>query len=177
RVPQAPEPPAGAPESVRIFRAGKNFYRLRLLRWAVAQIGGVIGIVFSLTFLMWFRDEVRLVRESTPSPVVAPSPANPTGPPAITMPADRETRRAARRNNVRRDFSRLAQRTPDWALLLIEILEAGGILLFLVQLPLTAAATRLEYELHWYIVTDRSLRIRTGLLRLQEMTMSFANLQ
>jgi membrane protein YdbS with pleckstrin-like domain len=41
----------------------------------------------------------------------------------------------------------------------------------------TFAAVRLEFELHWYIVTDRSLRIRTGLLRLQESTMSFANLQ
>ncbi|MBC7368594.1 MAG: PH domain-containing protein, partial [Undibacterium sp.] len=36
---------------------------------------------------------------------------------------------------------------------------------------------RLDFELHWYIVTDRSLRIRTGVLRLQEATMSFANLQ
>ncbi len=42
---------------------------------------------------------------------------------------------------------------------------------------MTFVALRLEYELHWYIVTDRSLRIRTGLLRLQESTMSFANLQ
>ncbi len=43
--------------------------------------------------------------------------------------------------------------------------------------PLTYAIRRLDVELHWYIVTDRSLRIRTGLVRLQETTMSFANLQ
>jgi uncharacterized membrane protein YdbT with pleckstrin-like domain len=41
----------------------------------------------------------------------------------------------------------------------------------------TFAAVRLDFELHWYIVTDRSLRIRTGIWRLQESTMSFANLQ
>ena len=29
RVPPEPEPPAGAPESVRVFRAGRNFFRLR----------------------------------------------------------------------------------------------------------------------------------------------------
>jgi len=50
-------------------------------------------------------------------------------------------------------------------------------LLFLAQIPVSFAIVRLEYELHWYIVTDRSLRIRTGLIRLQESTMSFANLQ
>jgi len=59
----------------------------------------------------------------------------------------------------------------------IEAFEIGGILLFLVQLPVTFAAVRLDFEMHWYIVTDRSLRIRTGLWRLQETTMSFANLQ
>jgi uncharacterized membrane protein YdbT with pleckstrin-like domain len=36
---------------------------------------------------------------------------------------------------------------------------------------------RLDYELRWYMVTDRSLRIRSGIWRVQEMTMSFANLQ
>jgi uncharacterized membrane protein YdbT with pleckstrin-like domain len=41
----------------------------------------------------------------------------------------------------------------------------------------TYALVRLEFEQHWYIVTDRSLRIRTGILRLQESTMSFANIQ
>jgi len=38
-------------------------------------------------------------------------------------------------------------------------------------------AVRLEFEQHWIIVTDRSLRIRTGLFSLRDSTMSFANLQ
>ncbi len=42
---------------------------------------------------------------------------------------------------------------------------------------LTYAALRLDYELRWYVVTDRSLRIRTGIWKVQELTMSFANLQ
>ena len=57
------------------------------------------------------------------------------------------------------------------------VLKFFGIALYLVQIPLTYAIRRLDFEMHWYIVTDRSLRIRTGLLRLQESTMSFANLQ
>ena len=50
-------------------------------------------------------------------------------------------------------------------------------MIFVVQFLATFVAVRLEYEQHWYIVTDRSLRIRTGLFRVQESTMSFANLQ
>ena len=36
---------------------------------------------------------------------------------------------------------------------------------------------RLDYEQRWYVVTDRSLRLRTGVWSVREMTMSFANLQ
>ena len=36
---------------------------------------------------------------------------------------------------------------------------------------------RLDYELRWYVVTDRSLRIRSGLWKVEELTMSFVNLQ
>jgi uncharacterized membrane protein YdbT with pleckstrin-like domain len=36
---------------------------------------------------------------------------------------------------------------------------------------------RLDYELRWYIVTDRSLRIRTGVWNVRESTLTFANIQ
>lgn len=38
-------------------------------------------------------------------------------------------------------------------------------------------ATRLEYEMRFYILTDRSLRIREGVLFLRESTLTFANVQ
>ncbi len=66
---------------------------------------------------------------------------------------------------------------PAFLVPLIEFLEFLGIALFLVQAVITYCVVRLEFEQHWYIVTDRSLRIRTGILRLQESTMSFANIQ
>jgi hypothetical protein len=52
-----------------------------------------------------------------------------------------------------------------------------GIASYLVQIPFTFLMVRLDYELRWYIVTDRSLRIRSGLVRMREMTMTFANIQ
>jgi nicotinamidase-related amidase/membrane protein YdbS with pleckstrin-like domain len=68
-------------------------------------------------------------------------------------------------------------RLPGWVFPLIWLLKLSGFAFYLAQIPFTYAVRRLDYELRWYIVTDRSLRIRTGLVRLQESTMSFANLQ
>jgi uncharacterized membrane protein YdbT with pleckstrin-like domain len=59
----------------------------------------------------------------------------------------------------------------------IQVFELLGIVGFLLQLPVTFSAVRLDWKYRWYIVTDRSLRIRAGLWALQESTMSFANLQ
>ena len=39
------------------------------------------------------------------------------------------------------------------------------------------AVLRLNYEKRWYIVTDRSLRVREGVIGVQEMTVTFANIQ
>jgi uncharacterized membrane protein YdbT with pleckstrin-like domain len=39
------------------------------------------------------------------------------------------------------------------------------------------ALQRLDYEMRWYMVTDRSLRIREGVLVVREMTLTFANVQ
>lgn len=45
RVPAAPEAPAGDPGSVRVFRASKRYFRLRLIRWGLGQVGAVVGFV------------------------------------------------------------------------------------------------------------------------------------
>jgi membrane protein YdbS with pleckstrin-like domain len=60
---------------------------------------------------------------------------------------------------------------------LVNVLKAFGVLLFLAQIPVTYAIVRLDWEMRWYIVTDRSLRIRAGIWHVQEMTMTFANIQ
>jgi uncharacterized membrane protein YdbT with pleckstrin-like domain len=55
--------------------------------------------------------------------------------------------------------------------------EAVAVGVFLASLPITYFLQRLNYEMRWYIVTDRSLRIRSGVVWLQEITMTFANIQ
>ena len=55
--------------------------------------------------------------------------------------------------------------------------EVFGIVGFLVQLPVSLFLVLLDWEMRWYIVTDRSLRIREGVWRVNEMTMTFANVQ
>ena len=39
------------------------------------------------------------------------------------------------------------------------------------------ALVRLDFEKRWYLVTDRSLRIREGIVNVREMTITFANIQ
>jgi hypothetical protein len=172
KVPAQPEPPMGAPGSVRIFRAGQNLYKLRLAQWGFAQIGAIIGICFSLWFINNFTSEIAAIR--------AVSETATTNAQQMENGAAMDEAPAAASKTNRRNGENLARKLalwPDWTIGLISWAEYIAITLFILQLPVTLAAVRLEYEQHWYIVTDRSLRIRTGLFRLQESTMSFANLQ
>ncbi len=62
----------------------------------------------------------------------------------------------------------------DWRLLLLVIP--------LVAIAVAKAATlyvtiRLDYEMRWYVITDRSLLIREGVWTVQEITLTFANAQ
>jgi membrane protein YdbS with pleckstrin-like domain len=56
-------------------------------------------------------------------------------------------------------------------------LEVLGASFFVAQAVGTYFLLRLHYELRWYKVTDRSLRIRAGVVFVNEMTMTFANVQ
>jgi len=52
------------------------------------------------------------------------------------------------------------------------------VLTFLVVVNLfMLAVLRLEFEKRWYVVTDRSLRIREGVTTVREMSVDFANIQ
>jgi|UniRef100_UPI00404A8115 hypothetical protein len=172
KVPDQPEPPAGAPGSVRIFRAAGNYYKLRLVSWGFAQVGAIVGICFSLWFINNLTTEISSFRSNI-STAAAISPED--------KPDSGSTEKSATKTKEnRRDRGNLARklaRWPEWTMNLIKWAEYAAIVIFILQIPVTLAAVRLDYEQHWYIVTDRSLRIRTGLFSLQESTMSFANLQ
>lgn len=122
KVPPEPEPPAGAPESLRVFRAGRNFYRLLLVRWAFAQLAGIAVISYLL-------------------------------------------------------FSGILDFKIVWLSRLLTALEWFGLVSLIVQMPFTLFLVKLDFEMRWYVVTDRSLRIRYGLQRVRELTMTFANIQ
>lgn len=179
RVPPDPEPPFGAPGSVRVFRAGRNYYKLRLLGWGVGQLGALVGIVFSLWFLhqVGTATEKFQSRQSRATNAVPASEAVTNGVPVV------ETRKPASRRGenwkrpTREWLARLVAGWPKWIFPLLALLEFAGLGLYFVQVILSYAAVRLDFELRWYVVTDRSLRIRSGVWSVQEVTMSFANLQ
>jgi uncharacterized membrane protein YdbT with pleckstrin-like domain len=56
-------------------------------------------------------------------------------------------------------------------------LELFAWLVFIVQLPFSFMLVRLDFEMRWYLLTDRSLRIREGILRVREKTLTYANIQ
>lgn len=176
RVPPEPTPPLGAPGSVRVFRAGANFYHLRLAEWFVAQLGAAFGIAFSVVFLLAVQNEIEHVRAQQAHPVTTPATAPaPSSTPPTT--AAHPVSRSERALTPFRQAVAVAAGLPRWVIVVADILKIATVLFFLGQIPFSYAAVRLEYEQHWYIVTDRSLRIRHGLVSMLESTMSFANVQ
>jgi len=71
----------------------------------------------------------------------------------------------------------VGKKAPGGVNLAIDIVELIGIVGFVAQIPFTCLLVRLDYEMRWYIVTDRSLRIRTGVWNVRESTLTFANIQ
>lgn len=67
--------------------------------------------------------------------------------------------------------------TEQMLLWWVNIFEIAAVVLFLLQAIGSLLLLRLDFEQRWYIVTDRSLRIREGLYTMRERTMTFANLQ
>jgi len=128
KVPPKPDPPAGAPGSVRVFRASRNFLYYHLFKWGMGQLSTLLGIIVGL--YIFAAGWVEYI-----------------------------------------EFGPFAGEELFWAL------EVLGIGFFVVQMPFTLAGVLLDFRMRWYIVTDRSLRIREGVGRVREKTMSFANIQ
>jgi membrane protein YdbS with pleckstrin-like domain len=66
---------------------------------------------------------------------------------------------------------------PEPAQVIWRVAEPVLFLLFAASALITFFSQRLNYRLRWYIVTDRSLRIRTGILAMEELTMTFSYIQ
>lgn len=191
KVPPEPQPPFGAPDSLRIFRAGKNYFKLRLLTWAFGQTLALAGVIFWAFFLLHVEQKAgaeKIARAAraeaaaaNPAPAAVP-PAAVNAPKAENPPATQKSVRKKRERPRGWDgfvmgFVEVALRLPPWAFPVIWALKLIGFLIYLLQIPLTYSIMRLDFEMRWYVVTDRSLRIRNGVWSVQELTMSFANLQ
>ena len=66
---------------------------------------------------------------------------------------------------------------PEWGKITWRTIEVLVALVFATSAVITFLAQRLNYALCWYMITDRSLRIRTGVFNVQELTMTFSNIQ
>jgi membrane protein YdbS with pleckstrin-like domain len=193
KVPPEPEPPWGAPESIRVFRAGANFYKLKLFAWMAKQAAAMVGLGFSIFVLHLVASgtiqssasTTSAARNSSPQTSTASISTNavPGAPPASPQPSKGRRRGgsaadAAPVREIVLHFVKAA--TPErvrWVMLILTLAEVAGVVFFCFQAAVSYVVLRLDYEMRWYIVTDRSLRIRSGILRVQELTMSFANLQ
>lgn len=154
RVPPEPEPPFGAPASVRVFRASRKLYYLRLVRWGFTQVAALAGILFWFGVIAATEREADRVR------------ANPGAGSLATLPAGKNRVATGPLRNLPPGVFKWL-----WAGKVLGVLVYGG------QLLVTFIALRMDYQLRWYIVTDRSLRIRFGVWNVHEVTMSYANLQ
>jgi membrane protein YdbS with pleckstrin-like domain len=63
------------------------------------------------------------------------------------------------------------------AALLLLVVPLFALALVVVECLFRLAVVRLEFEKRWYVVTDRSLRVREGVVTVREMTVNFANIQ
>jgi hypothetical protein len=152
RVPADPRPPTGTSSSVRVFRASRRYYHYALIRWVLKQAGAVAGIVLFVSVGLPLPEKAV---EQLPGEVVEA-----LGPLGVLLGGGQEEL----------DTRLLLER-------MMVAVETIGVILLIGQMPVTYAMVRLDYELRWYIVTDRSLRIREGINRVREMTMTFANIQ
>jgi membrane protein YdbS with pleckstrin-like domain len=161
KVPPEPDPPWGARSSVRFFRASPKLYYLRLVGWGAAQVFALAALLFCFGIVLASE------REANRSHAEAMRGAK----------AARWVQRPQRNWPLLHGLRDAAGHVPSLVFTTLWIVKGFGLIVYLAQLIVTYATVRLDYEMRWYIVTDRSLRIRSGIWRVDEMTMSFANLQ
>jgi membrane protein YdbS with pleckstrin-like domain len=176
RVPPEPEPPFGNPASTRIFRASPKYYYFRLLGWGAGQVFALVGLIVGVIIMLTIENRAAEIRNR---PAFQSVPQVQPGHSSVEIepkPQKKSKGNHGVHEMINAAATVLAKVPPGW-FFVIWFLELMGLLFYLSQMVLTYAALRLDYELRWYVVTDRSLRIRTGIWRVQELTMSFANLQ
>lgn len=60
KVPPEPHAPIGDPASLRVFRAGKNFFSLKLVGWTIGQVAALAGIIFWVVVFVQVEEGARV---------------------------------------------------------------------------------------------------------------------
>lgn len=191
---------------MQVFHAGRNYLRLRLAGWATTQLLALAGILFWTFMLIDVEHIARaeharqansvVVTSPTKDGTAAPASPDPTPPPknfaerfaenirSVAQAAERAGKTNGQNMHVSQGWSAYKQMLVEFAMILPEGgfgilwgLKIFGFMIYLIQIPITYAVVRLDYEMRWYMVTDRSLRLRHGVWKVSESTMSFANVQ
>ena len=192
-VPPEPHPPAGDPASLRVFHAGRNYLRLRLTVWGVTQLLALGGLIF-WTALLFEIQNVARTQPSKPTPTLRA-----TGSPKESSATVDQKDAPLMKNRLviywtarfadnfksapnywiafKKTTMEVGTLLPTWAYPWIWLLKLLGFAAYFLQLPITYAIRRFDYEMRWYMVTDRSLRLRQGVWKVSESTMSFSNIQ
>ena len=70
-----------------------------------------------------------------------------------------------------------AKDAPHSVILVLRGFEVFGWALFLFELAFGWMVVRLDYEMRWYMLSDRAIRIREGIVNIREKTIALANVQ
>jgi hypothetical protein len=189
KAPPQPHPPIGDPASLRIFNAGKNYFRLRIARWTLVELAAFGGLIFWTAFLIDIGNLMREEREKRTQMETEAAQVRDSSSQTLDASSDIHIEATVGKKHskhqqfptsvsgFRHACADFALKLPAGAFALIWAIKIFSAVAFLVQLPITYAIRRLDYEMRWYMVTDRSLRLRYGVWKISEATMSFANIQ
>lgn len=147
RLRELPDPPPGAGEDLLIFRSSDRQLAVDALRFLGKQLAALAGLLVSLFVLSDVDPPVQF--------------------------AGLEILRDVLRSGIRIGPVSLA----GDPLVLFRWLELAALGLFAFQFLLGALLLRLAWEVRWYQIGAESLRIREGLFKVRESTLTLANVQ
>ena len=75
------------------------------------------------------------------------------------------------------DYLQAKGATPAWFVVILRVGEVFGWLAFLFEAVIGWTIVRLDFELRWYMLSDRAIRIREGIVTVREKTIALANVQ
>ncbi len=147
RISERPDPPEGSEQSISMFRASTKYFWYSALSWALRQAGLLFGLLIPLGII----DRIVNVQIGG----ITAIPETVAGIPFKVVEG-------------------LVGISADRLILWAQVLAFTA---FVIQFVTSGLFLRLAWEMRWYIVTDKAIRIREGLFRVNEQTLTIAKIQ